>query len=100
MGTNNADGLAVKYDALDMAATTIGNEAKALEQDLAELRQLVVRSQEYWEGDAQAGFHGKLQKWDKEAGEIHTALTGIGHVVHTSGGDYMAGDKKAASYFQ
>lgn len=97
---NNADGLSVKYDALDQAATTIGNEAKALEADLAELRQMVVRSKEYWEGEAQSGFGTKLQKWDKEANDIHQALTGIGHVVHTSGGDYMAGDKKAASYFQ
>ncbi|WP_338701180.1 WXG100 family type VII secretion target [Streptomyces sp. Q6] len=97
---SNADGLTVKYDGLDMAATTIGNEAKALESDLAELRQLVVRSQEYWAGEAQSKFGEKLQKWDKEADDIHQALTGIGHTVHTSGGDYMAGDKKAASYFQ
>ena len=50
--------------------------------------------------DAQGTFNEKLHRWDKEANDIHTALTGIGHVVYTSGGTYMEGDKKAASYFQ
>ncbi|MCK1821314.1 WXG100 family type VII secretion target [Streptomyces sp. XM83C] len=98
--SRNGDGLQVTYDGLDVAATNIGNEAKALEQDLAELRRMVVQSQEYWAGEAQGTFHDKLQRWDKEANDIHQALVGIGHVVHQAGGDYMAGDKKAASYFQ
>ncbi|OIJ65654.1 WXG100 family type VII secretion target [Streptomyces mangrovisoli] len=97
---NNSDGLSVTYDGLDHAATNIGNEAKQLEQDLAELRNLVVKSLQYWEGQAQGTFNEKLHKWDKEAGDIHTALAGIGHVVYQSGGTYMEGDKKAASYFQ
>ncbi|MEU6736892.1 WXG100 family type VII secretion target [Streptomyces physcomitrii] len=96
---NNADGLSVKYDGLDLAATDIGNQAKALETDLRELRALVVKSLEYWEGEARTTFGEKLQKWDKEAADIHTALTGIGHVVGLAGGDYMGGDKKAAGYF-
>ncbi|MET9497808.1 WXG100 family type VII secretion target [Streptomyces sp. NPDC006552] len=96
----NGDGLLVTYDGLDQAATQIGNEAKALEADLQELRQLVVKSQEYWAGEAQGTFGEKLQKWDKEAADIHQALTGIGHVVGQSGGTYMDGDKKAAGYFQ
>lgn len=98
--SRNSDGLSVTYDGLDTAATTIGNEAKQLEQDLQELRALVVKSLQYWEGEAQHTFNEKLHKWDKEANDIHTALTGIGHVVFTSGGTYMEGDKKAASYFQ
>ena len=98
--SRNSDGLSVTYDGLDFAATKIGNEAKQLEQDLQELRALVVKSQQYWEGDAQGTFNEKLHKWDKEANDIHTALTGIGHVVHTSGGTYMEGDKKAASFFE
>ncbi|MFF0465066.1 WXG100 family type VII secretion target [Streptomyces mexicanus] len=97
---NNADGLSVSYNALDFAATKIGNEAKALEQDLRELKQLVMKSREYWEGEAQSDFDAKLARWDKEANDIHTALTSIGHVVHTAGGDYMEGDKQAASYFR
>jgi len=97
---NNADGLQVTYDGLDVAATKIGNEASQLEQDLQELKKLVVSSLQYWEGDAQNTFNEKLHRWDKEATDIHTALTGIGHVVGTSGGTYMQGDKKAASYFQ
>ncbi|MDF3302673.1 WXG100 family type VII secretion target [Streptomyces tropicalis] len=98
--STNADGLSVKYDALDLTATHIGNEAKNLEQDLQELRQMVVRSQQYWEGDAQSTFTTELAKWDKEATHIHTALTTIGHTVHTAGGTYMEGDKKAAGYFR
>lgn len=97
---HNADGLSVSYNALDVAATTIGNEAKTLEQDLRELKQLVVQSLQYWEGEAQNTFDGKLKRWDKEAHDIHAALTSIGHVVHTAGGDYMQGDKQAAGYFQ
>ncbi|MCQ4213890.1 WXG100 family type VII secretion target [Streptomyces longispororuber] len=96
----NGDGLLVTYDGLDQAATQIGNEAKALEADLQELKQMVVKSLQYWEGEAQSTFDQKLKKWDQEASDIHTALTGIGHVVGTSGGTYMDGDKKAASYFQ
>jgi WXG100 family type VII secretion target len=97
---NNADGLQVTYDGLDFAATKIGNEASSLEQDLQELKKLVVSSLQYWEGEAQGTFNEKLHRWDKEANDIHQALTGIGHVVATSGGTYMQGDKKAASYFQ
>ncbi|MFJ5264648.1 WXG100 family type VII secretion target [Streptomyces sp. NPDC088387] len=95
----NGEGLSVTYDGLDFAATKIGNEAKQLEQDLQELRALVERSREYWAGSAQDQFGEKLRRWDKEANDIHTALTGIGHVVGQSGGTYMEGDKKAASYF-
>ncbi|MET7318897.1 WXG100 family type VII secretion target [Streptomyces thermoviolaceus] len=97
---NNADGMKVTYSALDQTATQIGNEAKALEQDLRDLKNLVMKSRQYWEGEAQSDFDAKLHRWDKEANDIHVALTSIGHVVHTAGGDYMAGDKKAASYFQ
>ncbi len=49
---SNGDGLLVTYDGLDQAATTIGNEAKALEADLEELKQMVVKSLQYWEGEA------------------------------------------------
>ena len=97
---NNADGLSVTYNGLDIAATKIGNQASQLEQELQELRRLVVSSQQYWEGQAQGTFHEKLTRWDKEANDIHQALAGIGHVVAQSGGTYMEGDKKAATYFQ
>ncbi|MDR3081844.1 MAG: WXG100 family type VII secretion target [Streptomyces sp.] len=97
---SNGDGLLVTYDGLDSAATQIGNEAKTLEGDLEELKQMVVKSLEYWEGEAQGTFDSKLKRWDKEAKDIHTALTSIGHTVGQAGGDYQGGDKKAASYFQ
>jgi uncharacterized protein YukE len=38
-------------------------------------------------------------KWDKEAADIHRALTQITQVVSKAGGDYMGGDKRAAGYF-
>ncbi|MEW2134797.1 WXG100 family type VII secretion target [Streptomyces sp. NPDC005435] len=97
---NNNEGLSVTYDGLDMAATKIGNEAKDLEHDLRELKAMVTSSLQYWEGQAQGTFHDKLHRWDKEAHDIHQALTGIGHVVAQAGGTYMEGDKKASSYFQ
>ena len=97
---NNAEGLSVTYDGLDVAATKIGNEASQLEHDLQELRKMVVSSLQYWEGQAQDTFHEKLHRWDKEANDIHQSLTGIGHVVAQSGGTYMEGDKKAAGYFR
>ncbi|AJE42825.1 MULTISPECIES: WXG100 family type VII secretion target [Streptomyces] len=97
---NNQDGLAVTYDGLDIAATTIGNEAKALETDLQEIKQLVANTVQYWEGEAQSTYGEKQAAWDKEAADIHQALQSIGHVVGTAGGTYMGGDKKAASYFR
>ncbi|MEV8069554.1 MULTISPECIES: WXG100 family type VII secretion target [unclassified Streptomyces] len=97
---NNAEGLSVTYDGLDRASTDIGNQASQLEHDLVELRKLVTDSLQYWEGEAQGTFHEKLNRWDKEASDIHQALTGIGHVVAQAGGTYMEGDKKAASYFR
>jgi WXG100 family type VII secretion target len=97
--SRNGDGLSVSYDALDFAATNIGNEAKTLEQDLQELRKMVENSKQYWAGEAAGSFEAKLAVWDKEANDIHQALMGIGHVVAQAGGEYMEGDKKAASYF-
>ncbi|MBD9730034.1 MULTISPECIES: WXG100 family type VII secretion target [Streptomyces] len=100
MAGNYTDGLAVTYDALDITATKIANEARDLEQDLQELKRLVENSLQYWEGESQSAFDAKLKRWDKEATDIHTALTGIGHVVATAGGTYMEGDKRGASYLQ
>ncbi|WP_216589780.1 WXG100 family type VII secretion target [Streptomyces brasiliscabiei] len=100
MAGNNMDGLSVTYDALDITATKIANEARDLETDLRELKRLIENSVQYWEGEAQDAFKAKLDRWDKEATDIHTALTGIGHVVATAGGTYMEGDKRGASYLQ
>ncbi|MFG2524284.1 WXG100 family type VII secretion target [Streptomyces sp. NPDC048527] len=98
MGMNH-DEMIVKYGALDTAATEIGNMAKQLEADLAEIKTLVAGTVAYWEGEAQSTYGDKQKKWDDEARDIHHALQGIGHVVHQAGGDYMGGDKRAASLF-
>ncbi|MCX3061767.1 WXG100 family type VII secretion target [Streptomyces beihaiensis] len=100
MSGRNADGLHVVYAGLDSAATTIGNEGKALEADLEELKQLVKKSHQYWEGVSAEEFHHKLQRWDTQARHIHEAITKIGHAVHEAHGHYQGGDKKAASYFE
>ncbi|GAA4948047.1 early secretory antigenic target [Streptomyces caelestis] len=98
--SRNNEGLQVGYDGLDIAATTIANEAKQLDEDLQQLRQMVVNSKQYWAGKAQDTFDEKLRRWDKEASDIHQALMGIGHVVGSSGGTYMEGDLAASRYLQ
>jgi WXG100 family type VII secretion target len=98
MGMNH-DEMVVKYGALDTAATEIGNMAKQLEADLQEIKTLVAGTVAYWEGETQATYGAQQKAWDDEARDIHEALKGIGHVVHLAGGDYMGGDKKAASFF-
>ncbi|MEU6659925.1 WXG100 family type VII secretion target [Streptomyces sp. NPDC046821] len=95
----NHDEMVVKYGSLDTAATEIGNMAKQLDADLEEIKQLVAGTVAYWEGEAQSKYGEEQQKWDKEARDIHQALHSIGLVVHQAGGDYMGGDKKAASFF-
>ena len=42
MGMNSGDELVVKYDGLDMAATTLGNQAKKLEEDLREIKTAIA----------------------------------------------------------
>ncbi|MEU9594646.1 WXG100 family type VII secretion target [Streptomyces sp. NPDC048219] len=98
--SRNADGLQVTYDGLDIAATNIANEARSLDEDIQQLRTMVMNSKQYWAGKAQDTFDEKLRRWDKEASDIHQALTGIGHVVGQSGGTYMEGDQAAARYLQ
>lgn len=98
--SRNADGLQVTYDGLDVAATNIANEAKLLDEDIQQLRQMVLNSKQYWVGKAQDTFDEKLRRWDKESSDIHQALMGIGHVVGSSGGTYMEGDLAASRYLQ
>ncbi|MBO1336046.1 WXG100 family type VII secretion target [Streptomyces sp. VRA16 Mangrove soil] len=96
---NNADGLTVSYASLDAAAAQIKSEASALDSDLQELRQMVVASHQYWQGEAAGEFGSKLKRWDKEAGDIHTALSQISQVVAESQSTYHSGDKRAAGFF-
>ncbi|GGY01720.1 WXG100 family type VII secretion target [Streptomyces minutiscleroticus] len=91
--------LVVKYGALDAAATEIGNQAKQLEQDLEEIKKMVASVASGWEGEAHTTYTEQQAAWDKEARNIHQALVSIAQVVGRAGGDYMGGDKKAASYY-
>ncbi|MFI1169445.1 WXG100 family type VII secretion target [Streptomyces sp. NPDC020801] len=92
--------LAVKYGTLDALTTELGNQAKALEENLEALKQAVLQAAEGWGGEAYNAFHSKSAEWDRHARTIHQALVDIGQRVHLAGGDYRAGDKKAAGYFQ
>ena len=96
----NGDGLQVTYDGLDIAATTIANQAKQLDEDIQQLRKMVENSKQYWVGKAQDTYNTKLERWDRETRDIHRALMGIGHVVGQSGGTYMEGDLAASRYLQ
>ncbi|MBC9711761.1 WXG100 family type VII secretion target [Streptomyces sp. TRM66268-LWL] len=99
MAFNDPGELLVKYGTLDEMTTGLGNEAKRLDECLAALRRAVVTVAGGWEGTSQEAFAGEMKTWDADAGAIHQALKEIGAIVARAGGDYMAGDKKAASYF-
>ncbi|UYQ64755.1 WXG100 family type VII secretion target [Streptomyces peucetius] len=99
MGMNSYDELVVKYGALDATATVLGNQAKKLEEDLAAIKAAMASVAAGWEGEAHAAYVQEQGKWDQQARIIHDALDGIGRIVRNAGGDYMGGDKKAASYF-
>ncbi|MGW0207949.1 WXG100 family type VII secretion target [Streptomyces sp. NPDC003233] len=90
----------VHYDGLDQMATEIANQAKNLEASLDEIKREVQRVSGMWEGEAHQVYIKKQTEWDQEARALHEALRAIGRAVHAAGGDYMGGDKKAASYFQ
>ncbi|MER5494951.1 WXG100 family type VII secretion target [Streptomyces sp. LE64] len=99
MSTGNYDELVVKYGGLDATATELANQAKKLEEDLASIKRAVATVAAGWEGEAHTMYTQEQAKWDREAEDIHQALVAIGQVVARAGGDYMGGDKKAASYF-
>ncbi|MEU1281941.1 WXG100 family type VII secretion target [Streptomyces sp. NPDC005805] len=99
MAMNSYDELVVRYGALDATATVLGNQAKKLEQDLQDIKTAVATVAAGWEGEAHTFYTEQQAIWDKEAQDIHQALTQITAIVARAGGDYMGGDKKAASYF-
>ncbi len=77
----------------------LGNQAKKLEEDLRSIKTAMATVAAGWEGEAHQAYVEQQELWDKEAADIQQALQGIGKVVGQAGGDYMGGDKKAASYF-
>ncbi|MFG3206231.1 WXG100 family type VII secretion target [Streptomyces sp. NPDC048192] len=100
MGVNNSGVTEVHYDGLDHIATEIANQAKNLEASLETIKREVQNVSGMWEGEAHQAYIKRQAEWDREARAIHEALHAIGRAVHAAGGDYMGGDKKAASYFQ
>ncbi|WP_415951363.1 WXG100 family type VII secretion target [Streptomyces sp. KLOTTS4A1] len=100
MAINNPDELLVKYGTLDEMTTGVGGAAKQVEQSLQALQRAVKEVAAGWEGTAKDTFDGEMKRWDADAQAIHNALKELGGIIGRAGGDYMAGDKKAASYFQ
>lgn len=100
MGVNNSGVTEVHYDGLDQMATEIANQAQKLEASLGEIKREVQKVSGMWEGEAHQAYIRKQTEWDTAARAIHESLLAIGRAVHAAGGDYMGGDKKAASYFQ
>jgi WXG100 family type VII secretion target len=100
MGANNSGVTEVHYDGLDQMATEIANQAQKLEASLEAIKREVQNVSGMWEGEAHHTYTEQQAAWDREARGIHEALVAIGRAVHAAGGDYMGGDKKAASYFQ
>ncbi|MFD0550054.1 WXG100 family type VII secretion target [Streptomyces rectiviolaceus] len=92
--------MAVKYGGLDAITTELGNQAKQLEADLADIKRAVAKVAEGWEGKAHEAYVLKQKEWDNNAEAIHRALVEIGQKVGQAGGDYRGGDLKGASYFQ
>ncbi|WP_225840075.1 WXG100 family type VII secretion target [Streptomyces sp. NK08204] len=99
MGVNNSGELEVSYQGLDETATQLANHAKRLEESLEAIKQKVASVAGMWEGEAHNAYTEQQAAWDREAKGIHEALMAIGKVVHAAGGDYLGGDKKAASYY-
>ncbi|MFC7867094.1 WXG100 family type VII secretion target [Streptomyces murinus] len=98
MGLN--DGVTeVNYKHLDDTATRIADTASKLEAGLEEIKREVQGVAGMWEGEAHTAYVHQMAAWDREARSIHEALVAIGHAVHAAGGDYLGGDKKAASYY-
>jgi WXG100 family type VII secretion target len=89
----------VHYGRLDEMATQIGKTAEQLEAGLEAIKSKVAQVSSMWEGEAHHTYTQQQADWDREAQGIHQALRAIGHAIHAAGGDYMGGDKKAASYF-
>ncbi|MEV5875500.1 WXG100 family type VII secretion target [Streptomyces sp. NPDC052101] len=99
MGVNHDGVTEVHYDRLDEMATQIGHQAEKVEASLEAIKHKIQQVSSMWEGEAHHAYITEQTKWDKEARGIHEALRAIGHAIHAAGGDYMGGDKKAASYF-
>jgi WXG100 family type VII secretion target len=96
----NADELVVKYGGLDGMTTELIIQAKKLDDTISSIGSAMKSVGEGWEGDAHTTYVQVQQAWQKDAAAVHHALQDIARRVHAAGGDYRAGDKKAAGYFQ
>ncbi|MBK3544498.1 WXG100 family type VII secretion target [Streptomyces rubiginosohelvolus] len=98
MGKNDGTTV-VTYASLDLAAGEIKRQAGQLAKDLEEIRAMVAKVSEMWEGEAKEAYRTAQDKWRTDANAIRANLDDIAKKVLEASPTYRAGDKRAAANF-
>lgn len=98
MGPNDGTTV-VTYASLDLAAGEIRKQAKALAQDLDEIKSMIAKVSELWEGEAKQAYITAQKNWDTDAHAIRANLDDIAQKVLAASPIYRSGDKRAAANF-
>ncbi|MBK3531111.1 WXG100 family type VII secretion target [Streptomyces sp. MBT67] len=98
MGKNDGTTV-VTYASLDLAAGEIKRQAGQLAKDLDEIRAMVAKVSEMWEGEAKEAYRTAQDKWRTDANAIRANLDDIAKKVLEASPTYRAGDKRAAANF-
>ncbi|APS18818.1 MULTISPECIES: WXG100 family type VII secretion target [Streptomyces] len=96
---NNDGTTVVTYASLDLAAGDIKKQAAALARDLDEIRAMVAKVSQLWEGEAKTAYATAQNKWKEDANAIRANLDDIATKVLEASPTYRAGDKRAAANF-
>ncbi|MFJ3935378.1 WXG100 family type VII secretion target [Streptomyces parvus] len=96
---NNDGTTVVTYASLDLAAAEIKKQAKQLAQDLDEIKSMIAKVSELWEGEAKQAYITAQQKWDADATAVRSNLDDIAQKVLAASPIYRGGDKRAAANF-
>ncbi|WP_097883974.1 WXG100 family type VII secretion target [Streptomyces sp. st140] len=98
MGKNDGTTV-VTYASLDLAAGEIKRQAGQLAKDLDEIRAMVAKVSEMWEGEAKEAYRTAQDRWRTDANAIRANLDDIAKKVLEASPTYRAGDKRAAANF-
>ncbi|GGS15341.1 MULTISPECIES: WXG100 family type VII secretion target [Streptomyces] len=98
MGKNDGTTV-VTYASLDLAAGEIKRQAGQLAKDLEEIRAMVAKVSEMWEGEAKEAYRTAQDRWRTDANAIRANLDDIAKKVLEASPTYRAGDKRAAANF-
>jgi WXG100 family type VII secretion target len=96
---NNDGTTVVTYASLDLAAIEIRKQAKALSEDLNEIRAMITAVSEVWEGEAKQAYVAAQNRWKADADAIRANLDDIAKKVSEASPIYRSGDKRAAANF-